>query len=137
MAKIKRSVWSALFKSTATSARRLIKNRDQLHEIIREALQKIRKHSVAIREIQADLQITIRLLQSWLSGDYKEISLKTLAILIAALLYFLNPFDAVPDVIPVVGYVDDVSVVAWVIKTLKDEIEKFREWEVRRGYCRS
>ena len=133
MAKIKQSVWRALFKSAVTSAKRLIKNRDQLHDIIRDVLFNIRKHSGAIREIRADLQIIIRLLQSWLSGDYKEISLKTLAILIAALLYFLNPFDAVPDVIPVVGYVDDVSVVAWVIKTLKGEIEKFREWEVRRA----
>jgi uncharacterized membrane protein YkvA (DUF1232 family) len=133
MAQIKRSVWSAFFKSTVTSARRLIKNRDQLREIIREVLNKIRNHSAAIREIQADLQIIIRLLQSWLSADYREISLKTLAILVAALLYFLNPFDAVPDIIPVVGYVDDVSVVAWVIKTLKNEIEKFREWEARRS----
>jgi len=133
MAKIKQSVWRALFKSAVTSAKRLIKNRDQLHDIIRQTLIKIRKHAPAIRKIQADLQIIIRLVQSWLSGDYKEISLKTLAILIAALLYFLNPFDAVPDVIPVVGYVDDVSVVAWVIKTLKGEIEKFREWEVRRA----
>lgn len=78
------------------------------------------------------MQTIIRLLESWLSGDYKEISVKTLALFIAAILYFLNPFDVVPDVIPAVGYVDDVSVVAWVIKPLNDEVEKFREWEANR-----
>jgi uncharacterized membrane protein YkvA (DUF1232 family) len=132
MARIKRSVWSALFKSAATSAKRLIKNREQLGEIIREAISKMHKHSAAIEEISADLQIILRMLKAWLVGDYKEVSLKSLAILIAAILYFLNPFDAIPDAIPVVGYVDDISVVAWVIKTLKNEIERFRDWEAKR-----
>jgi uncharacterized membrane protein YkvA (DUF1232 family) len=95
-------------------------------------LDKIRKHSAAIREILADLETIIRLLKSWLSGDYTEIPHKTIVIFIAAILYYLNPFDVVPDIIPAVGYVDDVSVVAWVIKSFKDEVNKFRDWEAQR-----
>jgi uncharacterized membrane protein YkvA (DUF1232 family) len=132
MAKMKRSAWNAFFKNMIRSARLLIKNRDQLAEVIREALDKIRKHSAAIREILADLETIIRLLKSWLSGDYTEIPHKTIVIFIAAILYYLNPFDVVPDIIPAVGYVDDVSVVAWVIKSFKDEVNKFRDWEAQR-----
>jgi uncharacterized membrane protein YkvA (DUF1232 family) len=129
MARIKRSVWISGLTSTVASAKRLIKHPNQLRQLIEEALIKMQKHSAAIREIYADLQIILRLVKAWLAGDYKDISLKSIAILIGAILYFLNPFDAIPDAIPVVGYLDDVSVVAWVLKILKDEIEKFRLWE--------
>jgi uncharacterized membrane protein YkvA (DUF1232 family) len=132
MAKIKRSAWISVLNSTVKSAKPLIQHPDQLRELIEEALIKIHKHAAAIREIVADLQIILRLVKAWLAGDYKDISVKSIAILIAAIFYFLNPFDAIPDVIPAIGYVDDVGVVAWVIKTLKDEIEKFRVWESAR-----
>ena len=131
MARIKRSVWISVFNSAVASAKRLMKHPNQLRHLIGEALIKMQKHSAAIREIYADLQIILRLVKAWLAGDYKDVSLKSIAILIGAILYFLNPFDAIPDAIPVVGYVDDVGVVAWVLTTLKNEIEKFRVWEVR------
>ena len=129
MARIKRSVWAQVFKNTVTSGKRLIRHPDELHKIIEETLSKMQKHSGAIREILADLQIIVRLVKAWLAGEYKDIALKSILIFIGAILYFLNPFDAVPDALPVIGYVDDVSVVGWVLKTLKDEIAKFRSWE--------
>ena len=129
MARIKRSVWILVFNSAVASAKRLIKHPDQLRQLTEEALIKMQKHSTAIREIFADLQIILQLVKAWLAGGYNDISLKSIAILIGAILYFLNPFDAIPDAIPVIGYFDDVSVVAWVLKTLKNEIKKFREWE--------
>jgi uncharacterized membrane protein YkvA (DUF1232 family) len=125
----KRSVWNGFFKTMVASARRLIKHPEQLRQIVDDAFIKVRKHSDAIREIAADLQIILRLIKAWLAGDYKDISTKSIVILIGAILYFLNPFDAIPDTIPVLGYVDDVAVVGWVVKTLKDEVEKFRVWE--------
>ena len=34
------------------------------------------------------------------------------------LAYLLSPIDLVPDVIPVIGYADDVVVVAWVLRSV-------------------
>ncbi len=129
----KRSVWNGFFKAMVASARRLIEHPEQLRQIVDDAFIKMRKHSDAIREIAADLQIILRLIKVWLAGGYKDISTKSIVILIGAILYFLNPFDAIPDTIPVLGYVDDVAVVGWIVKTLKDEIEKFRVWESARA----
>ena len=122
-----------VFQDYGRSARRLIEHPEQLRQIVDDAFIKMRKHSDAIREIAADLQIILRLIKAWLAGDYKDISTKSIVILIVAILYFLNPFDAIPDTIPVLGYVDDVAVVGWIVKTLKDEIEKFRVWESARA----
>lgn len=35
----------------------------------------------------------------------------------------------IPDVIPGVGFLDDATVIAWVIKSVRDELDAFREWE--------
>jgi uncharacterized membrane protein YkvA (DUF1232 family) len=40
------------------------------------------------------------------------------ALIIGALVYFINPFDLVPDIIPFVGFVDDMTVIALVYRYL-------------------
>ncbi|MFC7052342.1 YkvA family protein [Hansschlegelia quercus] len=41
------------------------------------------------------------------------------ATLVAALAYFILPFDAVPDFIPVAGFVDDASVLAAALASIR------------------
>ena len=132
MARIKRSVWAILFGATVASAKRLVRNPKQVRGLIEEAIAKMQKHSGAIREIAGELHVMIRMIKAWLARDYKDISTKSVVIFIGAILYFLNPFDAIPDLTPLIGYFDDVSVIAWVTKTLKDELDKFQSWESRK-----
>lgn len=49
------------------------------------------------------------------------------SIILGALVYFLLPTDAMPDVIPVVGFVDDGVVISAVIRQLSREIERYKE----------
>ena len=42
------------------------------------------------------------------------------ALIIAALLYLLNPLDAVPDVIPIAGLADDIAVLAAALKAVSE-----------------
>jgi uncharacterized membrane protein YkvA (DUF1232 family) len=47
----------------------------------------------------------------------------------AALLYFVLPFDVVPDVLAGIGFVDDVAVITSVVESVRNELDRFREWE--------
>lgn len=49
--------------------------------------------------------------------------------IVAALIYFVSPFDLIPDYISVVGYVDDAAVVAFVISKISGDVEKYRLWK--------
>jgi len=40
----------------------------------------------------------------------------------------LNPADVVPDVIIGVGYLDDATVVAFCLKLVQRELERYQEW---------
>ena len=63
-------------------------------------------------------------------GHYRQIPIDRLIVVVAGLIYVVTPVDLIPDPIPVAGYVDDAAVIAWVIKSLSDELDAFREWEV-------
>jgi uncharacterized membrane protein YkvA (DUF1232 family) len=43
--------------------------------------------------------------------------------LIGALLYFISPFDLIPDVLPIIGMTDDAAVVAGALKLVWDQIK--------------
>jgi uncharacterized membrane protein YkvA (DUF1232 family) len=43
-------------------------------------------------------------------------------IVVAALIYFISPIDAIPDLTPLFGYLDDLGVITAVLKYLGREI---------------
>ena len=47
---------------------------------------------------------------------------------LAALSYFANPEDLIPDSIPVLGYIDDAIMIELVVKELRHEIEAFEDF---------
>ena len=44
------------------------------------------------------------------------------AIVVAALIYFIVPIDSIPDLTPLFGYLDDLGVIAALLKYLGDEL---------------
>ena len=73
-----------------------------------------------------------RLLRAYASGDYRTIPWKSLLLIVAAILYFINPIDVIPDLLPIIGLSDDFAVLFTVYKSIGSDIEKFLEWEKSR-----
>jgi uncharacterized membrane protein YkvA (DUF1232 family) len=69
------------------------------------------------------------MMRAWIKGDYKNISKKSIVAVVAALIYFINPLDLIPDFIPIIGQLDDVFILSYMIKSLNKEIERFMAWE--------
>jgi uncharacterized membrane protein YkvA (DUF1232 family) len=44
------------------------------------------------------------------------------SIVVAALLYFILPIDTIPDIAPLIGYLDDLGVIMAVVKYLGSEL---------------
>lgn len=66
-----------------------------------------------------------------------EVSLKNKALILGALGYFILPLDMVADLLPLVGYTDDILVIMRAYKAVKDSItpdieervnRKLKEW---------
>lgn len=68
-----------------------------------------------------------QLLCDYKAGTYTEVPWKFIAAVGFAVFYLLNPFDVLPDVLPVIGYVDDAAVFGLVLSSFKSEIEKYKK----------
>lgn len=80
-------------------------------------------------EIRNNIFVFGRLLKAFALGEYKALPWKAALAICASMLYFVNPADIIPDIIPFTGFIDDFSILIWTYKSLASELEKFLAWE--------
>jgi len=116
-----------LFSTTALiRASGILKNSKNVNELVDTASKEINSGKKKILSIQADLTVLLAMLKAWAKGNYNEVPWMTLLLSTGALIYFVNPFDAVPDVIPAVGLLDDATVIGFVVASIRQDIQNFR-----------
>jgi len=121
---------SIFFKRANIGAVRYARNSRSLYTLIREALDKSGGLSGSnIAAFREQLGVVTRLLKAYASGDYRQLPWKTLIRVIAVLIYFVSPIDILPDFLPIVGLTDDIALMLWLFSGIKDDIDKFRQWE--------
>ncbi|HOP51052.1 MAG TPA: YkvA family protein [Ignavibacteriales bacterium] len=78
-----------------------------------------------LRYISKNLRIIkdIKALYNYMKSDKIPIGKKF--IVIAALIYFITPIDTIPDVIPIVGFLDDIGIISALVKYLGQELKEF------------
>ncbi|NQD95098.1 DUF1232 domain-containing protein [Pseudomonas sp. CrR25] len=79
-------------------------------------------------ELKEDLHLLQSLCLAWWRGEYRVLNPQALLAVVAGLVYFVTPMDALPDWLLGVGLVDDLAVLAWVLRTWSEELAAFRTW---------
>jgi uncharacterized membrane protein YkvA (DUF1232 family) len=77
-------------------------------------------------------QTLLRLLRAHLAGKFCAPTNSILSVF-AAVIYFVSPFDLIPDSIPVLGLIDDAAVITCVARANLNLISNFRKWEILHG----
>jgi len=77
-----------------------------------------------------EMRTVLRMLKAYLRQEYTSIPWKSLLLLIAGCIYFVMPLDAIPDFIPISGFLDDVSLIFWIFGSLQKDIDQFKSWEI-------
>ncbi len=73
------------------------------------------------------------LVKDWRAGKYRRTMRWTIAAAAFALLYVINPFDLVPDVLPFVGAVDDATVIAACMFLIERDLFQYRDWKINQA----
>lgn len=121
---------SKAYQTAANRADAYLKDRQKLGALVEEAAFKAReKGGGKLSQVWDSFTASLRLLKAYGSGRYKGASGKTLALIVAALLYFVMPADLIPDFILGLGLVDDAALLAWMLQSISSEIEQFQVWE--------
>src|SRR5215813_6226293 len=59
-----------------------------------------------------DAKLLIAMVKDFWNKSYRQVPYGTIGAIVFTLIYILNPFDLVPDVLPIIGEVDDAAVFA-------------------------
>jgi uncharacterized membrane protein YkvA (DUF1232 family) len=127
-----KSPWRLWFRREKKKAVRLVSSPVAVLRAADEAAEKARRARGPLGRIWSDLQAAVRLTRAWARRDYRDVSRGTIVLVVAGLLYLISPIDAIIDAIPVLGYLDDAAVLAWVLGQVRAELDLFREWEDKR-----
>ena len=108
----------------------LVKSKERLKNLATQAVRKLSgTASMRIDRVRDQLILCIALVRSWMHGEYDGVSRQTIVAVTAALLYFVVPFDVIPDFLIGWGFIDDASVVGYVMTKFAAEMDAFRRWQ--------
>ncbi|MBC3540160.1 YkvA family protein [Rufibacter sediminis] len=123
---------SSAFKRFLNKAEEYVRQPLRIKQLLNDAYQKAsekKDFGTIAGEAVESLSTLIRMIKASVSGEYHGIPKNTVIMGVAVLIYFLSPIDMVPDWIPVIGLLDDVSLLAWFMTSIKTEMDKFHAWE--------
>ncbi|MGX1752736.1 YkvA family protein [Sphingobacterium sp. NPDC055346] len=75
-----------------------------------------------------ELKLLISMIKDTFSGRYK-MNKWNMSIIVGTIVYVISPIDAIPDIIPVLGWLDDASIVGFAISKLADEVDRYRKFQ--------
>ena len=120
----------AEFAKAVTSAKAYIGNPTRLQSLFEEASkQAASMPKEPFQETWPYFQAMLRLIRAYSQGNYRDVPESTLVVIIAAIIYVVNPLDVIPDALPALGFLDDATVLALAVRRSRQTLDDFMAWE--------
>ena len=87
-----------------------------------------RASKTVLRNLFDDIKVMLSLIKDWSMGDYPYAPWWTIAAIGVALTWLANPADMIPDMIPLIGLVDDLTVLSMVLAMCEQDIKDYVNW---------
>src|SRR5262245_51388501 len=121
---------SEAFARALIDAKACLNNSESLKALFNEAAKKAAAvPREPFKECWPYLQTMLRLVRAHHRGEYDEVPDNALLWIVAALSYLIDPFDLIPDATPVLGFVDDATVIEFVTDKTRQTLDDFMMWE--------
>jgi uncharacterized membrane protein YkvA (DUF1232 family) len=127
---------NAIFNLFINRATRLLGKPFKVITVLNETADKLADENSKDNKFKQLFEVAltlVRMVRSYITGEYREIQGSTIISGLAVLLYVLSPIDLIPDFIPVLGFLDDLSLISWFVGKFQGEITRYRNWEKQIG----
>jgi uncharacterized membrane protein YkvA (DUF1232 family) len=126
------------WRNAKKRAEKLIQSPEELSDFVNKASEKANgKQDGPLKKVWTSLSALFRLVKAYANGGYRDIPWQSLVMIVASLVYFVMPADFIPDFLVAAGYLDDVTVIGWTVKTVGDDIDAFLEWEAAQEHSKA
>jgi uncharacterized membrane protein YkvA (DUF1232 family) len=122
---------SEAFARALIDAKACLNDSESLQTLFNEAAKKAAEvPREPFKECWPYLQTMLRLIRAHRRGEYDRVPSNALLWIVAALNYLIDPFDLIPDATPILGFVDDATVIEFVADKMRETLDDFMIWEV-------
>ena len=113
------------YENNKKDAMILVESKDQVDKLLKKS-QKVANALPKQKEFK-DIPLFLKIVKSYVLGDYKEIPANTISSIVGALMYLVTPFDDVPISIPLDIVTKDSFIFKKCNKTIKNDFNKYIE----------
>lgn len=89
---------------------------------------RLKRRAWALRRVARALRLCVPMTRDVMQGRYRPVPWKAFALLALALAYLVMPFDLIPDFLVIIGVLDDVIIVSWLLSRVDHELAAYRRW---------
>ncbi len=127
---LKTILGSFFFKNSFLKASRLSKNSKGIILLLGTVFTKMKSEGGGspFQKIKHKVRSLGLLLRHYANGSYRSVEGKNVVIILAGMIYFLSPVDLIPDILPVIGFADDIALISFIYNSVSEELEKFELW---------
>lgn len=119
------------FQGFVDRAKEIIGDTDKVKKVLSKAKKLFERlnNLPFLGKYMDDVATLCDMIGDYIDKTYTELPVSTIIGVLASILYFVAPIDAIPDALVGLGIVDDIGVLGLVIQTACKDIDKYRVWK--------
>lgn len=76
-----------------------------------------------------DGRLMLGIIRDYWARKYRAVPYGVIAAAVFVLIYVINPFDIIPDFLPIIGEVDDAAILGASLLAIERDLFKYRDWK--------
>lgn len=105
-----------------------IKNPEKVDELLKSLADK-QKIADAVTEKIKDFPEMVNMVKDYFSKKYTVVPVKSILLTLAAIVYVVNPFDLISDLLGPIGWTDDIAVCGAALKSIDTDLQEYKKWK--------
>jgi uncharacterized membrane protein YkvA (DUF1232 family) len=82
-----------------------------------------------LKRFLGDARLMLALVRDYWTGSYPRVPFGIIGVVVFTLIYVLNPLDLVPDVLPIIGQLDDAAVVGACLLLIEHDLLAYAKFK--------
>jgi uncharacterized membrane protein YkvA (DUF1232 family) len=107
-----------------------VKDRDIVTVIQKtDELRKRFRNRGPLNRFVEDGRLMLGIVRDYWARRYRAVPYGVIAAAVFVLLYVINPFDLMPDFLPIIGELDDAAIIGASLLAVERDLFKYRDWK--------